>query len=377
MKIISAAAIGLFTFYSWSQSHVAIVKSVRGEVQSLNGIEEKSLKENDLVSLGSTLKTNEGSFLVLVFQDNSRIGLAPSTEIKVSSFSDKSPGVIDLSKGRIRALVSGDKNTSAKLFVKTPSSVLSVNEGEFLSSFSNLHSSTIVFDGEVYLNNYPKVEEESEIDLEKISKEGILLKSGEFSVVPDADKKPNPPVLLNILQKEQLEKNKEFVVDSSPFSSGMMEYKSVVPYGLSGKLVSNNFEILSSELSNVGVAAKSKNISDNEAIIKPLSGSYLQIETGKIIPPGHSAVPDINSGTFVLGVETGAVAIDGSYIPPENPKETVDSEAQLQKYKRYKAKSFSYDLDTRFPAHGGIRDVNDPQRTQTDFSGTTIRLRDH
>ena len=374
MKFMCAAVIGLLSFYSWSQSHVAIVKSIRGEVEASYGSETKTLKENDLVAVGSALNTREDGFVVLVFQDNTRISLAPSSEIKISDFTEKNPGLINLIKGRLSALVSGDKKGNEKLFIKTPTSISSVREGEFLAAFYNSHSSNIVFDGEVNLNSFSETENESNLALGELAKEGVLLKPGEFSVVSNSNTRPSEPALLNVLQKEQLQKNKDFVIDASPFSPGVSN-KIIVPEGLSGKAVSNNFEVLNSELSNVGV--KSKSASGVALNINPLNGSFLQIETGRIISPGVTAILDVNSLTYLPGPDVGLVAVDGSYLHPITQSVPSDVNDKKLNYKRHKLQSFSNELDTRFQVNGGISNVFDPQRAQTEFRGTNIELRDN
>jgi hypothetical protein len=372
MKFIITALIGVFALPSWSEAHVAIVKSLRGEVVVSSDEGPKSLKEKDLVKVGSVLKSNEGGFVSLVFQDNTQLSLAPSSEIKITEYEDKKPGVIDLNKGQARAIVSGEETERLKLIIKTPLGLTAVSDGEFLVTYLNSQCSSIVFSGEAFFNRTSLNEIDKKIDLGKISEEGVLLKSGEFSVLHDGvNNQPASPSLLNILQKELLARNIELNKNSSPFNSDFPASNLIVPEGLSGKLVSNDFEVLNSELGfRKNATARNSEGMNNR-------GAFLKLETGQIILPGSRAVFDSNTNSFLPVQDQGSVAIDGNYLMPVSIGILDTQESQDKGLKQYKAKSFSYELDKRFPANAGIKDVNDPQRFQSEYSGTTIRLRDN
>ena len=70
---------------------------------------------------------------------------------------------------------------------------------------------------------------------------------GEFSIQEANRPMPTVPAILNVQQREHLEKNTELNSDRSPSNANNESTKTVVPDGLSGALVSNNSDVLKNE----------------------------------------------------------------------------------------------------------------------------------
>lgn len=400
---------------------VAVVKVVRGEafVQALG--KTTPLKVDDWVEDGGVVKTNEKSFVRLIFVDKSQMNVGPNSEMKIESFSGKDSGVIDLVKGKIRSQVSKDylqiNKDKSKLFIKTQNAVMGVRGTDFMISTNGINTSTVLFEGEVVFNKLDSNGRMSPAALENIVNNGVRMFPGEFSVMEANRPMPTVPSLLNVQQREKLENNAEFSADRTPSSASAEPAKSVVPAGLSGQLVSNTSDVLKSEVAQVSVTnTQAPAASSNPDgfvkgdMIKPANGSFVHIESGVIIPPGPGSVLDSNTNTYIPGQEAGKVAGDGSYIPPKNVEITNDGKI-LVKTQDASGKAIVVEakprlpvvdtkpaalpgestspvkvlsdvslpgtntVDTRFTPTGGFTGSSDPARVISTTSDVTIRVR--
>ena len=327
----------LILFFSTSvlaQSKIAVVKILRGEVTLLTLGKSKQLSVDEWVENGGVVKTAEKSFVKLIFIDKSQMNIGPNSEMKIESFTGKDSGVIDLVKGKIRSQVSKDylqmkDKEKSKLFIKTKNAVMGVRGTDFLISTNGKSTSTVLFEGEIAFNKLDNRNELSTQKLEEIVDRGVRMYPGEFSVVDPSRTMPTVPALMNIQQRERLERNQEMNKDRTPSSAQAEEVtKTVVPPGLSGSVVSNTPEVLNKELgqvSNQDTAMIEQRASSTDPegyvkgeTVKPANGSFVHLDSGVIIPPGPDSVLDKNSNTYIPGSESGRVASDGTYIPPKN-----------------------------------------------------------
>lgn len=343
MNTILMVILSLASFSAMAQSKVAMVKLIRGDADVLTLGKTTKLQANDWVENGAVVKTAEKSFVKLVFIDKSQMNVGPNSEMKIESFTGKDSGVIDLVKGKIRSQVTKDylqikDKDKSKLFIKTQNAVMGVRGTDFMISTNGTNTSTVLFEGEVVFNKLENRGEISSRRLEEIVDRGVRMYPGEFSVMEANRPMPTVPALLNVQQREQLEKNSEMNADRAPSNASAEVSKSVVPEGLSGQLVSNNSEVLKNEVSDIvkseNVAKTAASSSDPEGyikgnLVKPANGSMVHIDSGVIIPPGPSAVLDGNTNTYIPGSESGKIASDGSYIPPKNVEITNDGKIMV------------------------------------------------
>jgi len=343
MNTILMIILSLASFSVMAQSKVAMVKLIRGDADVLTLGKTTKLQVNDWVENGSVVKTAEKSFVKLVFIDKSQMNVGPNSEMKIESFTGKDSGVIDLVKGKIRSQVTKDylqikEKDKSKLFIKTQNAVMGVRGTDFMISTNGTNTSTVLFEGEVVFNKLENRGEISSRRLEEIVDRGVRMYPGEFSVMEANRPMPTVPALLNVQQREQLEKNTEMNADRAPGNASAEAAKSIVPEGLSGQLVSNNSEILKSEVAEISkndnAAKSSPSSSEPEGyikgnLVKPANGSMVHIDSGVIIPPGPSAVLDGNTNTYIPGSDSGKIASDGSYIPPKNVEITNDGKIMV------------------------------------------------
>ena len=304
---------------------VAVVKIVRGDVDVSKSGKTTKLKVDDWVESGAVVKTAEKSFVKLIFIDKSQINVGPNSEMKIEKFIDNDSGVIDLVKGKIRSQVTKDylqmnNKDKSKLFIKTPNAVMGIRGTDFMISTNGKNTAAVLFEGSVVFNRIETAGVSSTERLEDIVNEGVRLYPGEFSVVDQHHVQPTVPSRLNIQQRESLEKNETF--DSrAPSASTEEAKKSVVPNGLTGKMVANDSTTLKNEVGQAAAPVTNGTLADANGYIKgdaikPANGSFVHIESGIIIPPGSDSVLDPNTNTYIPGPQTGMVASDGSYIPP-------------------------------------------------------------
>lgn len=339
MNSLFILVVMLFSLSAFAQTKVAVVKLIRGEADVLTLGKTTKLKVDDWVENGSVVKTGEKSFVKLVFIDKSQMNVGPNSEMKIESFSGKDSGVIDLVKGKIRSQVTKDylqmkDKDKSKLFIKTNNALMGVRGTDFMISTNGVNTSTVLFEGEIVFNKLEDRGSLSSAKMEEIVDKGVRMFPGEFSVQEANRPMPTVPSILNVQQREQLEKNSEFNSDRSPGNAQNESAKTVVPEGLNGSLVSNSSEVLKNEVAQVA-PAETPGAADKPASndpdgfvkgdqIKPTNGSFVHIDSGVIIPPGPGSVLDSNTNTYIPGSDSGKVATDGSYIPPKNVEITED-----------------------------------------------------
>lgn len=321
--------LALFTSTAFAApKKVAVVKLLRGSVSALTLGKTTPLKMEDWVEDGSVVKTEDKSFVKLVFLDKSQMNIGPNSEMKIEKFNGKDSGVIDLVKGKIRSQVTKDylqiqDKDKSKLFIKTKNAVMGVRGTDFMISTNGTNTSTVLFEGEVVFNNISNPATTNTAALEEVVSAGVRMVPGEFSVV-EAQQPPTVPSLLNVQQLEKLEKNPNFTSDNRAPAAGTEVTKSVVPPGLTGAVVSNNSQTIKSEVSTVvsvavpvvaATAGPAAGFVDGNTV-KPTNGSFVDIESGVIIPPAPGSVLDTNTNTYIPAPGSGTVATDGNYVPP-------------------------------------------------------------
>lgn len=344
MKMLTLLFLMTMSSVTLAQSKVAVVKLLRGEVDMLTLGKTTKLKVEDWVLEGAVIRTAEKSFVKLIFLDKSQMNVGPGSEMKIETFSGKDSGVIDLVKGKIRSQVTKDylqikDKDKSKLFIKTQNAVMGVRGTDFLISTNGSNTSTILFEGEIVFNRLDQRGEVNSNKLEDIVDRGVRMFPGEFSVMESNRPMPTVPSLLNIQQKEKLEKNQDFETNRTPSNSQVLVTKTVVPKGLSGSLVGNDVKVLKNEVAQVSSVSGAENKSAPSSLVpegyvkgnlvKPANGSFVHVDSGVIIPPGPGSVLDSNTNTYIPGQGSGNVAPDGTFIPPKNVEITNDGKIMV------------------------------------------------
>lgn len=304
---------------------VAVVKIVRGEVDVLTLGKTTKLKVEDWVEDGAVVKTAEKSFAKLIFVDKSQMNIGPNSEMKIEKFADNDSGVIDLVKGKIRSQVTKDylqmkDKDKSKLFIKTPNAVMGIRGTDFMISTNGKNTAAILFEGEVVFNKHEGKGITDSNRLERIVDAGVRMHPGEFSVVDQHRSTPTIPSVLNVQQREALEKNDSFDKRAPSNVASDEAKKSVVPVGLSGSVVSNESSALKNEVAQVAGAPSAPEQTQNSVTanaegfvngdqVKPANGSVIHVDSGVIIPPSADSALDSNTNSYGLSNE---VSVDAS-----------------------------------------------------------------
>lgn len=334
----------LFTSPVWANK-VATVKLLRGQVEAVVGGKVQPLKAEAWVEEGALIKTSDKSFVKLVFVDKSSMNVGPNSEMKIEKFNGKEAGVIDVVKGQIRSQVTKDylqmkDQDKSKLFMKTGNAVMGVRGTDFMITTNGINTSTVLFEGSVVFNSLPEQSGGYSNDrLESIVDQGVRVQPGEFSVVQADLPQPTVPSTLNLQQRDAVEKNSDFEQTSrGPASAVNVPVKTVVPEGLSGTAVSNSTDAIKQEVAGTGegrapasTAASANAAAATDAAgyvdgdkVKPANGSFVHLASGTIIPPPAGSVLDPNTNSFLPAPGNGAVAEDGSFVPPKGVEITND-----------------------------------------------------
>lgn len=362
----------LFVFFvlgltpALAQKKVAVVKLLKGDVDLLTMGKTTKLKADQWVEEGDVVKTAAKSFVKLVFLDKSQMSIGPQSEMKIEKFSGKDSSVMELVKGKIRSQVTKDylqiedKNKS-KLFIKTSNAVMGVRGTDFTIASNGKATSVVLFEGEVVFNRLDK-RNLSSAALERIVDQGVRLVPGEFSVV-EHKLEPTVPAILNPQQREKMEKNDSFE-DKGDKEYKEKSFKSVVPEGLSGEVVSSESQTLKKEvLHDVDRKVEKGGAGDPNGFVqgekmKPANGSFLHVDTGIIVPPAPDSVLDKNTNTYVAGSGNGTVAPNGDYLPPKNITITQDGKFNMNvrdDHGKVKQHEMERPMPVRLPDEGGLK----------------------
>jgi hypothetical protein len=215
-KILSIAILALLIAGQviTSEGGVAIVKMMRGKVHyELDGKTYK-IKKGTWVKKGAKVVTGGKSFVKLVFIDKSTVNVGPKSAMVIQEFSRKKAGLLNLLKGKIRSKVTKDylemaKGQKSKLYVKSPTAVMGIRGTDFMFSYSEKTktSAAVLFEGNVSFSKLKHGERAAYRNLEKfVDRDNIRIRPGEFSVASGGSKHATIPAVLNVQQKEVLEK---------------------------------------------------------------------------------------------------------------------------------------------------------------------------
>lgn len=306
----------LLTSLAWAGNKAAMVKLLKGDAYVVSGKDKTKLKVNDWIESGSTVKTSAKSFLRVVFIDKSVMNIGASSEVKIERFHQKDAGVIGLVKGKIRSQVSKDylqidgKNRS-KLFIKTTNAVMGIRGTDFLISTTGKNTVAILFEGSVVFNRLNDRKLLDSAKLDDVVDRGVRLFPGEFSAVGEKGD-PTIPALLNVQQREKLEKNVSFQKNDKAISKTQ---RSIVPGGLSGSIVASRPSLNLHKKNGDDRASSDPDGYIKDGRVKPMNGSFVLIDSATIVQPGSDAILDESTNTYIASSSTGEIKIDGTFEP--------------------------------------------------------------
>ncbi len=280
---------------------------------------------------GTQVKTEDKSFVKLLFIDKSQMNLGPNSQMKIDKFPESDPGIVTLVKGQLRSKVSknymdmNDKDKS-KLFIKTKTAAMGVRGTDFQVNYNpaNNFTSLVTFEGAVAMAALTAATKSADLfdqnRLERIvsSDQAVTVTRGQFSgSSPETGNSATIPVKINPLQLENMEKNQSGTADDPADSSASNKpVKSIVPPGVNGQKFSNKAKVESQVTKSAGQAVVSKangaadSVKNGFAPTKvtntAAAGAVVNVQNGNLLLPPKNSPIDMNTGLPIL---TGASSI--------------------------------------------------------------------
>ena len=335
----------------------------------------KGSEKNSAISEGSLIRTLEEDVLQIVLTDKSEITIGQNSEMRIENSGESGIRIIELFKGKVRVL------GKSKLFIKTSNSVTIVEKADLLVSANIHNTSSVVFSGDAIFHKFIEKDVNPE-RLEQNLEDGVRIASGEFSVTENNRSQPTVSSILNVQQREALERNYFFDQDNEEsVSTNSSKNRSVVPQGLSGEIVANDNLIINEEVRQITgteVTKKEKPIVDMNGFergskLKPANGSVLDIHSGQIYGPSNRSVLDRNTNSYSAGeniiiTKSGNISFKGKkeLVPTPIIKERASRMISLDSQQSY---THNQDIilnpnglgtfSTTTMKSGGIQNVNE------------------
>ncbi|MGZ3721080.1 MAG: FecR family protein, partial [Bdellovibrionota bacterium] len=324
----------------------ATVVVLRGSAKLDSG---KTLAEKDKVDPGATVVTSARSFVRLLFSDNTQLNVGPDTTMKIEVTKPGEASIVDLVGGQIRAKVTkdplanhdADAPVKEKMLVKTKTAAMGIRGTDFNVSFNQLNNITalITFEGMVAM---AKMEPGAVNAMSALHQDkGVQsVGAGQFSGVQPDQAQASIPVKISPAQLETLKGNSEFkglgakqekqAVMASPVPPG------VDPKGFSSGSEKSLKEAVAKSVgegklnqmmadSRKGEAPAGKVNAPPEGFLNkatgeyaPRAGGFIDLSSGRYVPPPAGSSFDPNTGVFVPPRAMGSVdPSTGMYVPPK------------------------------------------------------------
>jgi hypothetical protein len=324
---------------SFAGSGSATVILLRGTVSLEDG---KPLQLKDEVSPGSAVKTGPRSFAKLLFKDNSQVNVGPETTLKLEPTQAGAPSLVNLVGGQIRAKVTkdllqgNDGKSPEKLLIKTKTAAMGIRGTDFNVSFNQANNSTalVTFEGNVAM-----VKVNGNESAANALAAGNNLQSvgpGQFSGVQPDQPQASIPVKISPGQLETLRRNDAYQ-GLEKTSAKAEALASPVPPGVDAKLfASGGDKALKDSVGKAvgqGVMDSAREAAParieksgpppegfydaKSGAYAPRAGGFLDLNTGRYVPPPPGSSFDPNTGVFVPPRAMGQFDPQtGMYVPP-------------------------------------------------------------
>lgn len=228
MKVAVSFSLFLFLFFpiaTYSATKPAKVILLRGKVTSTEPSGQQiKVEKGSLINQGSTIETQKGSVVKLIFSDKSLVTIGPKSKMLIKQIKAGEAGVLSLLKGKIRSKVAKDllrekkqPDKKSTLFVKTASAAMGVRGTDFSTGFDPKTGATSldVISGRVSMVN---ISEFKGIDLNTKSMDQLLnspdsvkVSQGFRSEVSSATAPPTPPQKIPESELKEFKQNDVFV----------------------------------------------------------------------------------------------------------------------------------------------------------------------
>tara|TARA_R110000868_G_scaffold156866_4_gene383952 strand:- start:1312 stop:2580 length:1269 start_codon:yes stop_codon:yes gene_type:complete len=309
------------TSLAFAGADVAKVIIVRGSAMAKNPDGSViQIKQGMWFKEGTQVKTEDKSFVKLLFIDKSQMNLGPNSQMKIDTFPESDAGIVTLVKGQLRSKVSKnymdmDKKDKSKLFIKTKTAAMGVRGTDFQVNYNpeNNFTSLVTFEGAVAMASISEfglkaAEFVDQSKLERLvsSDQAVTVTRGQFSGASPETGSATIPVKINPMQLENMEKDVSGTAEAAPaeVSAAPKPVKSIVPPGVNGASFSNKAKVDT----QVGAKVSISGYADNKKVNTAAAGAVVDVGTGKLLLPPKNAPIDKNTGVPMI---TGTAAVLG------------------------------------------------------------------
>lgn len=351
--LISCAVLPAATLAADEPAGKIVILKGKAERTSAGEAKAAPIKEGAPIFAGDTIATSADARVKLVLKDESEIVLPASSKFQVESFSkeEKTPSVLSVFVGSLRAKVTKSAGGDTKMLVKTPSATMGVRGTDFQAIYNEKTKMTslVTFEGSVAMAKLDSPADATPnrmLDALRDQSKAVVVTEGQYSGIAPAQAQPTVPVKISTAQLETI-KNSAFGAGPSgapgAAAAGEKKMMSPVPPGVDAKLVTGTLEEFKAMY---GKTAGAEAFEPAELHIggpggpyqggpgappppegffdaasgrmAPPAGGFIDMNTGLYIPPPPGSAFDPIAGVFVPPPNMGSFNPDtGAYIPPK------------------------------------------------------------
>ena len=312
-----------------SAAERATVILVRGTAKTSAG---KVIQLKDVIEPGTTITTEQKSFVKLLFADQTQMNIGPGSSMRIEATKPGEVSLVSLVAGQIRAKVTKDPLADPnapkdKMVVKTRSAAMGIRGTDFNVSFNPLNNITalITYEGHVAMARL----DQGEHSLKVLAQEGRLqhVGPGQFSGTLSDSAVPSVPVKISPAQLEALRENDSFRGLGEKAAPAATSFASPVPPGVDPRAFSS--DATGSAISEIpGAGAANPNLpreapaegfyDEKTKTYAPRAGGYVDLASGRYVPPPAGSAYDSATNTYVPPKAMGGVDLGtGMYVPPK------------------------------------------------------------
>lgn len=283
---------------------------------------------------GTQLRTEDKSFVKLLFVDKSQMNLGPSSQMKIDTFPKNDPGIVTLVKGQLRSKVTKnymemDNKEKSKLFIKTKTAAMGVRGTDFQVNYNpeNNFTSLVTFEGAVAMASLDVLDGRNPASLvdqralERIvsSDQAVTVTRGQFSGASPETGAATIPVKINPIQLETMEKDESGTSEATVVEAPK-PVRSIVPPGVKGADFSNKPKVETQVSSKVSATASNnakavtQGFAPSTKVNTAANGAVVDVSTGKLLLPPKNAPMDVNTGVPMITGASNVIGAGGKII---------------------------------------------------------------
>lgn len=391
---------------------------MRGKAIFSNGEKKVHLKTGMKLDGPGVIATWKRSYVKLDMNGKGRVTVGAKSKIVLKKETPRSPALISLLNGKIRAKMKKTSSKKHKLYINTRSASVGVRGTELLVVYNNKNhiTSNITLSGEV---DFHKKSDESILrslkeDLDDGSDKSLIesldttelsdqfkgrkfvrIRKGQFSGAYPTYDTPLAPTKLSNIQYKVLNKSDE--------ESALSKKKSGVVYNK--VLRRKKFKLTNKNLIPEPKGDKTEElITYNDKVvtsgINVRPGGVIDLKTGIYVMPPKGSHYDKKTGTYLLPSDYGGIdSKSGNYVPPKDVeidplqgfvkwengvKKQIDkfSKAVTDLFDKYKkltridlsaSANYYFSLKSYENYYGEFRNITDSESMTFDFNGSIGR----